>query len=64
MDNLLADPDAFDGVTLDSKEKTASVRSNKKDSDGIADPKRKISMQNRTGKAFVEDEFDILAQIE
>jgi hypothetical protein len=64
MDTLLADPDAFDSITLDSKEKTASVRSNKKDSDSIADPKRKINMQNRTGKAFVEDELDILAQIE
>jgi hypothetical protein len=63
MDTLLADPDALDAMILDSKEK-ASIGSSKKESDSIADPKRKITMQNRTGKVFVEDELDILAQIE
>ena len=63
MDTLLTDPDALDTIIQDSKE-NASIGSGKKGSDSIAGPKRKITMQNRTGKVFVEDELDILAQIE
>lgn len=63
MDTLLTDPDALDAMILDSKQ-NASIGSGKKGSDSIADPKRKITLQNRTGKVFVEDELDILAQIE
>ena len=63
-DKLLTDPDAlFDAIILDYKEK-ASIGSRKKDSDSVDDPRRKNTMQNRTGKVFVEDELDILAQIE